>query len=154
MGEQEYIRLEAELVGGRLLGTVTDERDDELTEAMGDLWWELTDEQRKSAEERAKRYNEFQDARDQLTRAERAEADLDAALLAMRKFAELESERISLASWAESCSDNDVPSFSADEARRLWIVTKQCAVMLNDLKVGDIEAALKAMGVEQAEEGK
>lgn len=58
----KYMEMEALLLHGRLKKTITEDDDDELSERMADLWWEMSEEERESANLRMEYFiKEFDD---------------------------------------------------------------------------------------------
>lgn len=49
----QYEELQKSILRGRALGTLPEEAEDSLLEQMDDLWWEMTEEERREADRRA-----------------------------------------------------------------------------------------------------
>ena len=51
---EEYAELELKLLVGRMLGTLAEQREDELLEEMDRVWWQMSAADREWAERRAR----------------------------------------------------------------------------------------------------
>lgn len=54
--EKLYRILELRLLNGRVNGTISEAKDDELLEEMDDLWWKLTEEEQVRANKRTAQF--------------------------------------------------------------------------------------------------
>lgn len=55
---QRHLELENQLLLGRISDILSEADEDALLEEMGDIWWDMTDDERERADHRARRENE------------------------------------------------------------------------------------------------